>query len=138
MIGSLSAGVSNVDPGDASLFTDIGPVVSNTFSLGIVGRGVFDHRDTLGLAVSQPLRVASGRATLALPTGRSRSGQVFTQNLTAGLAPTGREINVELFYQRPLGAASSIAASTMVRSQPGHVRDAPVEGLAMFRVRHEF
>ena len=36
------------------------------------------------------------------------------------------------------GPASSIAASTMVRSQPGHVRDAPVDGLAMIRLRHEF
>ena len=84
--------------------------------------------------------MARGRAnaTLSLPTGRDRSGAIFTENFTAGLAPTGREVNAELFYERPLGDASSIAASTMVRSQPGHVRDAPLEGVFLTRLRHKF
>ncbi len=138
LVGSLFAGVSNVDPGDTSLFTDIGPVVSNTFSVGVIGQGVFDRRDTLGFAISQPLRVADGRATLSLPTGRDRNGAIFSENFSAGLAPTGREINAEVFYERPLGSTSSIAASTMVRSQPGHVRDAPLEGVALARFRHRF
>ncbi len=142
VVASAFSGVSNVEPGDASLFSDVTPIVSNAFSIGVVGREIFAPRDTFGIAVTQPLRVASGTAGLALPSGRDRAGNLFFDQVDAGLAPTGREIDVEVFYERFLGTAAaprtSIAASAMLRTDPGHVRDAPAEGVFLARLRHRF
>lgn len=142
LVASAFAGVSNVDPGDTSLFSDVTPIVSNAFSIGIVGRDVFADRDTFGAAVTQPLRVASGSAALSLATGRDRAGNLSFDRFDAGLAPSGREVDFEVFYERFVGntvtRTTSVAASAMLRTDPGHVRDAPADGVFMARLRHRF
>ena len=142
LVGSAFTGVSTVKPGQGSLFSDVAPIVSNAFSVGVVGRDVLAPRDSLGFAVTQPLRVASGSAALALATGRDRAGNVAYDTFEAGLAPSGREIDFEVFYERRFGdraaPTTSFGASAMLRTEPGHVDGAAPEGVLMARFRHRF
>ena len=45
------------------------------------------------LALSQPLRVESGAASLSLPTGRTKDGLVVGTALSAPLTPSGRQLD---------------------------------------------
>ena len=79
---------------------------------------------TVRFAVEQPLRVTSGAATLELPTGRTRSGQVVGQTVTAGMAPTGQQLDLSAQIDRPL--AGGVLSVKVIRSrQPNHQATAP-------------
>lgn len=86
-----------------------------------VGRdGVFGD-DTLGLRVAQPLRVASGGIDVALPTlWDYASGEVATWTTQRmNLAPTGRELDLELRYGRRLWGGD-LHWNLFWRRDPGH------------------
>lgn len=94
--------------------------------------------DTLGLRVSQPLRVESGGLSLNLPASYDYSTE------TAGfgvhhlsLAPHGREIVGELAWQGKLLLGSG-AASLFYRHEPGHYSDQPADFGAMVSFRAGF
>lgn len=98
-----------------------GGTVRTTAFAAYVGKdGVFG-RDSIGLKIAQPLRVAGGGIDLALPTGYDyASGAVngwTTQRLN--LTPTGREVDTELRYARPwLGG--EVQTNLFWRRDPGN------------------
>ena len=97
-----------------------------------------NERCRAGLVVNQPLRVTDADARLLLATGRTRDGEVLKKEFVADLAPDGRELDLEVFYEAPLGEQSTFGASAMLRTEPGHVRDAKNEGVFMFKFNHKF
>ncbi len=74
---------------------------------------------TLRLSVSQPLRVETGRATLNLPTGRTRAGAVVRSLVSAELTPSGRQFNLAAEWQQPL-PVGELRLGAVVTHQPGH------------------
>jgi len=54
------------------------------------------------IALSQPLRVEEGRATLSVPIGRTTDGDVLRQPVSAYLVPSGRQIDVSAQWHYPL------------------------------------
>ncbi len=138
LVGSTYAGLSYPQAAAGSLLAEISPILTQSFSLGVVGDDVVRDGDRFGLVVNQPLRVARGSADLVLATGRDRSGKVLSERFTADLAPDGREIDLEAFYDLALGERSRLTASALLRSQPGHLEQASPEGIFMLRFNYHF
>jgi hypothetical protein len=100
-------------------------LASRAWSLDLERRGVFSGSDSLGLRVSQPLRVESGALNLTLPVGYSYEtllADYGTRSLA--LAPQGRELMAELAWRGPLLEGEG-AASLFYRRDPGHYRALP-------------
>lgn len=100
-------------------------LASRAWSADVTKQGVFGASDSLGLRVSQPLRVESGGLSLELPVAydyATLSPTYGTRRLS--LAPSGREIDGELAWQgRLLGGSAS--ASVYYRKDPGNVASLP-------------
>ena len=138
IVGSYFTGVSNLSPTSNSLFSDISSIYSNAFSLGLVGHDAVADGDRTGFLINQPLRVTKAKATLSHATGRTRDGTVLKEETKTNLAPSGREIDLEAFYETALGKQTTFGASLMLRTQPGHVANADEEGVILLRFNHEF
>ena len=92
---------------------------------------------TLRFSVSQPLRVEAGRAALAVPSGRTKAGDVIHIAVTADLTPSGRQIDVTAEWHQPL-AIGELRVGAVVTHQPGHRAAAAPEFLILggWRWRH--
>jgi hypothetical protein len=99
--------------------------VSRAWSADLVKQGVLSRFDTLGLRVSQPLRVASGGLALTLPVDYDYASLTPTYATRYfSLSPTGRELNGEIAWAgRVLGGDAG--ASLYYRKDPGHVAQLP-------------
>ena len=133
LVGSAFAGLSYPQAAKDSPFADVSPILTQSFTAGVVGDGVLRDGDRLGFLVNQPLRVTSGSAELALATGRDTERNVLTDRFTADLAPDGREIDVEAFYSLSIADHTRLTTSAMLRSEPGHIEGASPEGIFMLR-----
>ncbi len=105
---------------------------TTAFAADIGKAGVFG-RDSLGLRVAQPLRVARGGIDYRLPTGWDYAGAGVSawtvQRLN--LAPTGREIDMEARYTLPLGPGD-LHTNLFWRRDPGNIAALPDDyGLAL-------
>jgi hypothetical protein len=138
LIGSAYAGLSYPTAAQHSLFTGVSAIETRSFSLGLLSDDVVRRGDRLGLVLNQPMRVSRGRAELSLATGRDRAGNVFRRTVSVNLAPQGRELDFEAFYRMKLGVQTTLTASAMLRTEPGHVRGADDVGILLFRLKHRF
>ena len=73
------------------------------------------------VSLSQPLRVESGHAELRLPVGRTKSGEVVRDAVALGLEPSGRQVDLELHWQRPL-ERGELRLGAVLSHEPGHRR----------------
>ena len=73
----------------------------------------------LRVSVSQPLRVEHGRASLTVPVGRTKSGEVVHLPVSAQLAPSGRQLDVAVHWQQRL-AIGELRLGVVGTHQPGH------------------
>jgi len=99
------------------LIYDVSALTTSTFALR-ADRPLAGH-GRLHLSVSQPLRVERGRASLAVPVGRTRTGEVLRDQVRADLAPSGRQIDIEARWERPL-AGGALRLGAVVTREPGH------------------
>jgi hypothetical protein len=100
-----------------------GLIRTGAFAADIGKDGVFGG-DSLGLRLSQPLRVSRGGLDIALPTlwdYDTRSVAVFTTQ-RLNLAPQGRELDVEGRYALILGPGTA-QANLYWRRDPGNIAD---------------
>lgn len=128
--GSFRRGWSDAD---VHGFAGGGRLTTTAYAADIGKAGVFG-RDSFGLRVSQPLRVASGGIDLTLPTAWDYASQSVstwtTQRL--GLAPTGRELDMEARYARPF-AGGALQANLFWRRDPGNWATLPADRGAALR-----
>ena len=96
--------------------------------LPVVTTSAFALRATLpvgsdrgfSLSVSQPLRVESGRATLVVPAGRTKGGDVVRRPLGSELSPTGRELNLAARWHRRWTEGGELRVGAVWTREPGH------------------
>lgn len=100
------------------LMTDLSPMATSTFAFHAMRP--FSRNRSLWFSVSQPLRIESGRATLSVPVGRTKGGDVVRQSVTAGVVPTGRRIDVAAHWHQPLGPAGDLRLGAVWIRHPGH------------------
>ena len=77
-------------------------------------------------SVSQPLRVERGRASLTVPVSRTKAGAVGYEAVSAGLAPSGRQMDLAGQWRRPL-AEGELRLGTVLSLRPGHRKAADPE-----------
>ena len=94
---------------------------SGAYAVDLSKSGLFAADDRIGLRIAQPLRIEQGGFALMLPTAYDYGTQTATETLSRlSLSPSGREIDTELSYSRPL-AGGWIGTNLYLRRQPGHV-----------------
>lgn len=102
------------------------------WSLDVSRAGAFTAGDSLGLRLSQPLRVSSGSIGLTLPVAYDYATLTPTYGTrTLSLSPSGREIDGELAWRGPLWGGDG-SVSVFYRIDPGHYASLPDDkGLAI-------
>ncbi len=93
---------------------------SNGWSLDLSRAGTFTTGDSIGLRLSQPLRVSGGGIGLTLPVAYDYATLTpILGTRTIPLAPSGREIDAELAWRGPIWGGDA-SASLFYRTDPGH------------------
>jgi len=85
--------------GSQAALKDVSTAVFNAVHLNLGQRDLFDEGDRLTMGVSLPIAVSSGGATMVLP---GMTPGVW-QKVGLDLAPTDRQVNLSLTYQKPVG-----------------------------------
>ena len=117
LFGGAELGTVTADR-NGGLIADLSPLTTSAFALQAT-RPLGNDRG-LSLSVSQPLRVESGEATLSVPAGRTKSGNVVRRPVSAGLAPTGRQIDVAARWHRRWTDAGELRLGAVWTREPGH------------------
>ena len=117
-----ATGSSTRARGGSDLLRFGGPLIGSAFSLE-GARGLFGGRATLGL--SSPLRVERARAVLLTPVSFDLvSGALTTRSATVDMAPTARELDLELGWSTALSPKSSLRVGVARAFDAGHVAGA--------------
>ena len=115
---SAGAEIGTVEPAvRGGLIGDVSVLTTSTFA--VHGSRPMAGGGRLHLSVSQPLRVERGRASLAVPVGRTSTGEVVRDRVSADLAPSGRQFDIETRWERPL-AGGELRLGVVVTREPGH------------------
>lgn len=104
-------------------FAGSGVIGSEAFAADVNKYGIFAGQDSFGIRLSQPLRVTRGSGLdLRLPSyfdyGTGTVSAFETQRLN--LAPTGRELDLEMRYAVPF-ATGLVQTNLFMRRNPGNV-----------------
>ena len=118
------------------LLSGLSGLVTSAFALRAERR--LDGRDSLRFSASQPLRIEAGRARLSVPAGRTPDGAVLRRSLTAGLAPTGRQIDLSARWRRTLARGGQLRLGADWTLHPDHDAAAPSIVTLMAGWRHRF
>ncbi|HEY6916423.1 MAG TPA: peptidase S8, partial [Allosphingosinicella sp.] len=102
-----------------------GTLTSDAFSLDLAKQHLWTSGDSFALRAVQPLRIRDGGFGMNVPVAYDyKSGSVSYERQSFNLAPTGREIDFEAAYSLP-ALGGSLSANTFLRTQPGHIANAP-------------
>ena len=100
------------------LIADLTPLTTSAFA--VRATRPLGHERGLSLSVSQPLRLESGQATLSVPAGRTKGGEVLRRPVSADLSPTGRQIDVAARWHRRWKDAGELRLGAVWTREPGH------------------
>jgi hypothetical protein len=118
--GSWTIAAAQPDLAADGMLGDLGTVYADSWALGLIRRGLFAEGDRIGLMLGQPFRVTRAEGSLDVPVSRDLAGNVIRTSERVSLEPSGREIDLELAYARPLSEAASLDTHLFVRHEPGH------------------
>ena len=136
--GQGSIGLTRTHGAGSSLLQDISVLSSSSFGLGFVRRALATKGDRLTVAISQPLRVEAGSAAIDRPLGRTFDGEILRQRAQVDLAPTGRELDLELGYRLALSRTSDLGLNWLTRLQPSHDAAAEPQHAVALKMRHRW
>jgi len=127
----------NASPG---LLGGVSDLRSSAFSVGLMRHSAWRRGDWLGLRLSQPLRVESGRARLRLATARSRYGVVRYDDLEVDLQPRARALEAEVAWRAPPASVGGgdLSLGLQLTRHPGHNPDADTRAFTWLRFKKSF
>ena len=132
LIGNYLLGEADMRADGTSLLGEWSEIRAEAFGVGLVKNGVLGRHDRIGLLAGQPLRVSSGEATVTAPVDYLIDKTVVQDSERVSMTPSGREIDLQLAYDTPLGQAASVSGWVMMQLEPGHVADAdPAYGVGL-------
>jgi hypothetical protein len=133
--------VSAIRTATDGLFAGFSKQRSEAMALSLVADDVVTRGSRLTLGVSQPLRLASGTASLNLPQkvlirAPGDYSYVYEAN-GVNLTPSGREIRYTMDYSQRLSDTARFSLSGMAISQPGHNANARmgIAGMASIKLK---
>ena len=133
VLGEAEFGLTRPDPNDGLIET-LATMATSAFALH-AERAIGDD-ETIRFSVTQPLRVEAGRASLTLPVGRTKEGEVVREHVGADLVPAGRQVDLSARWQRRLGDGGVFRIGAYLSFDPGHSAgaDPAVDLLAGYRL----
>ena len=114
----------------------VSPLTTSAFA--VEAERTLADGDGLRFSLAQPLRVEAGRARLTVPVGRTKDGRVLRRQLAAGLAPSGRQIDLAAQWHRSLADGGELRLGAGWTRQPGHDAAADPELSLLAGWRHAF
>jgi hypothetical protein len=88
----------------------------------------------LSLVIAQPRRAETGTIRFLAPTAIDATGQVLQDQISAGLTPSGRQIDYETRYRFNLPGDWTGETSAALSTSPNHISGADDEGVVWFSV----
>ena len=138
VFGQGNVGLTRPHGARPGLLRDISVLSSGSFGLGVIRRALATKGDRLTLAISQPLRVETGAAEIDRPLGRTFDGRIVRQRANVDLAPSGRELDLELGYRLVLAGVGELGLNWLTRLQPGHDAAAEPEHAIALKLRRRW
>ena len=93
----------------------------------------------LGVSVSSPLKIRSGKVAFDLPVGRSDTDDtIYRETFTGSMKPTARELDFALFYRDAVTKALNIQTELGLRLHPDHQRNADPDYRAMVGLKWDY
>ena len=132
--GSAEIGTVNAQA-RGGVFREISPLATSAFALHATRKN--EDGSAFRVSLSQPLRVESGQASIALPSGRTTAGEVIRNTLSADVEPGGRQVDLALQWQQPLELGQLRLGATLSH-EPGHRKNADAELILLSGWRHFF
>ena len=120
LLGSATMAAADMGESFNSAFSEWSGVRANAFGVGVTARDVFARGDRIGLLVGQPLRVYDAAATVTLPVALDGDGQAVLRSERTRLTPGGRQIDLQLAYDRILAPGMGLSSWVLLQRQPGH------------------
>ena len=120
----------------AAMLCDVSPLTTSAF--GVRAERPLAEGGALTLSLSQPLRVEAGRARLSVPVGRTKDGFVRRHPVTAGLEPTGREIEMAAQWRKAMSMGGELRLGAAWTRHPGHASGAAPDLTLLAGWRHAF
>jgi len=93
----------------------------SAYEIGVDLADVALAGDALGLSLRQPLAISSGRADLRLASGVGPGGAVRFADMSVGLAPDTRQVDLALDYLAPMGRRASFGIGLRRSWNHGHI-----------------
>ncbi len=134
-----SYGMTSVDQSSRSILGDISTLKSYSYLFGLKSTFLFSHNDQLSLTVSQPLRLASGYASISNAVSRNYATNQFTMSYDRfSLNPAGTERDFELSYALNNVYGLRLQFNLLHQLNPGHVSSIESATSALFRLGSAF
>ncbi len=134
LAAEVEAGFSRIHAGGGMIagFSDV-----TTSAASLSARRRLTPGRELVFSVSQPPRVEGGRVRLALPVGRAWSGEILRRSVSAGLAPSGRQIDFSARWRGADALGGELSLEAVWSRHPGHAvsKKREVGLLAAWRAR---
>ena len=121
LFASAHAGMSHVEIPGRGMVRGMWALWTGTFAVGLMGEDMDRAGGRLAVRLTQPLRVESGKARLRWVSGRTPGGGVTVEDAALHLEPSGRQLDLELVYARPLAGGQAHLAAIASRDA-GHVQ----------------
>ena len=133
-VATASIGRTQVNGSDASFFSDVEDMTSESFGAGLVYD--LDKKQKLGLSISQPIRVTSAGASIYSATSQNADGSLNFVTQQVNLAPSAREVNLEAYYNFAGEDDLTFDAGVVHRINPNHSDVLPDETLGLVKVNY--
>ena len=134
--------VSSVNIASDGLFAGFSKQRSEAMAFSLIADDLVTRNSRLTLGVSQPLRLASGTASLNLPQKvllRAPGDYSYLYETNGvNLTPSGREIRYTVDYSQRVSDKANFALSGMAISQPGHNSSARMGFAGMASMKFKF
>lgn len=95
--------------------------LSDAFHVGIAKSGFLTDRDRAVFSISQPLRVFSGSLHLYADKAWDADGVMQMQSETISLAPSGRELDLQVEYSYRTAGAGEVSTFAYYAVDAGHI-----------------
>lgn len=128
ILAQYGLGYTQVANAGDSMIAVTGPLVTDTWKLGLAQTDLLTNRDRLQLTFGSPVAVRSGSARVSAVTGYTYSGEdangdvyatPVTESEKVSLRPPVREYNLALGYTAPVSKTSSISANLIQQFNVG-------------------
>jgi hypothetical protein len=118
---SWSVGQSQVTPLAGGLFADVSEVSSQAYGLALSKRGVFEDDDAIGFAISRPLHIPGGAASVTASVGVTAAREIIYASERLNLASETPETQYEAGYTMRLSDQAVLQFNAMVQQDLGGV-----------------